>query len=272
VATLWVEFDGLRVAVRSTAPEVVLEVNRAFRAMIVRNGEVRHGARVVAELEVDRVGDGYRVAGSGVAEPEHGPLSEARRALRYHTTRAFLEARRERFWVHAAAARRRDRAVLVPGERGRGKSTLVTALARAGWQYLSDEAVPLDMAGDVATPFPVTPHVRVAPDPDLPPAAVAALERQDVELGEDMICREAVRITELVLVRYAPGPSATLDPASPGETALALLESCLNYQRHGARAVRYAADLAGRLPASRLTFGDVGAAVRALGADRDAAG
>jgi hypothetical protein len=86
-----------------------------------------------------------------------------------------------------------------------------------------------------------------------------------------MICRETVRITELVLVGYAPGPSATLVAASPGETALALLESCLNYQSHGARAVRYAADLARRLPASRLTFGDVGAAVRALAAHRGSA-
>ena len=216
MATLWVEFDGLRVAVRSAAPEVALEVERAFRAMIVRNGELRREARLVAELEVDRVGDGYRVAGSGLATPEHGPLPEARRALRYHTTRAFLEARPERFWVHAAAARRGDRAVLVPGNRGRGKSTLVTALARAGWQYLSDEAVPLDMTGDLATPFPVTPHVRVAPGLDLPPAAVAALERQDVELGDDMICREAVRITELVLVRYAPGSPRRSSRRRPG--------------------------------------------------------
>jgi hypothetical protein len=57
---------------------------------------------------------------------------------------------------------------------------------------------------------------------------------------------------------------------TPGEVVLGLLESCLNFREHGSRAVRYAADLAGRVPAATLTFGDVSAAVRLL--DRGATG
>jgi hypothetical protein len=261
-----VAFDGLRVVVQSPVPRIVAEVERMFRAMIVRDDDPGDGAPVVAALEVDRWGDGYRVAGSGLAAPECGPLAEVRRALRYHTTRAFLDARAGRFWVHAAAARRDHRTVLAPGDRGRGKSTLVTSLARAGWLYLSDEAVPIDMAGDLAAPFPLTPQVRVDPGVDLAPEAVAALDRRDVELGRDAICPEPARITELVFVRWVPGASAALAPVAPGEAALGLLGSCLNYSHHGERAVRYAADLVRRLPAARLTFGDVDAAVRLLDA------
>jgi hypothetical protein len=262
--TVRVAFDGLCVAVRSSVPRVMVDVERMFRAMIVRD-EQGGGAPVVAALEVDPWGDGYRVAGSRLAAPECGPLAETWRAVRYHTTRAFLEARPQRFWIHAAAAHRGRRTVLVPGNRGRGKSTLVTSLARAGWHYLSDEAVPIDMADDLAAPFPLTPQVRVGPGVDLAPDAVAAMEKRDVELGPDAICRESVRITELVFVRYMAGAVATQDPVTPGEGALALLESCLNYPHHGQRAVRYAADLARRLPATRLTFGDVDAAVQLLG-------
>jgi hypothetical protein len=264
VATVWVEFDGLRVAVLSALPEVVLDAERAFRAMIV-SGDDR-AAPVIARLEIDRCGDDYQVSGSGLSAPERGQLSEARRAVRYHTTRAFLEARPEWFWVHAAAASRDGRAVLVPGERARGKSTLVTALARAGWRYLSDDAVPLDMADHRAAPFPLTPHVRSGPGGIMAPESIFALPKRDVELEPDMICREAVPITELVFVRFEPGASAFLTPARPGEAALGLLESCLNYPYLGARAVRYAAELVQRAPAVRLTFGDVTAAVRLLDA------
>lgn len=263
LATVRIGFDGLHVAVRSPAAEALAAVERTFRAMLIP-GDSASDPPPVAWLEIDRVGDGFRLAGSGVAPPECGSLEEVRRAVRYHATRAFLEAPPERFWVHAAAACRGTRALLVPGARGRGKSTLVTALARAGWRYLSDEAVPLDMADDRAVPFPLTPHVRVGPGVDLAPEAVAALGKRDVMLAPSAICREAVRITEVVFVRYRPGVAATLASAAPGEAAIEILESCLNYRHHGPRAVRYVADLVRRIPAARLTFGDVDAAVRVL--------
>jgi hypothetical protein len=258
-------FDGLRVQVRSSTPEIADEVEQIFRPMVLSREDLGSSAPIVARFSVDCWGEGYRVAGTGQAAPECGSLQETRRAIRYHVTRAFLEARPERFWVHAAAACQGRRTVLMPGRRGRGKSTLVTTLARAGWRYLSDEAVPLDMTADLAAPFPLTPHVRVDPGLPLAPEAVEALHKQAVELGPDAICREVVRITEPTFVRYLPGASATLEAMTPGQAALELLESCLNYPRHGPRAVRYAADLAGRLPATRLTFGDVDGAVRLLG-------
>jgi hypothetical protein len=262
VRTASIGFDGLRVAVRTPAPEVLAEVERAFRAMLRREGD---GAPApVLELTIAPLGDGYELTGTGAVAPERGPLGEMRRAVRYLTTQAFVDGRRERFWVHAAAACRTGRAVLLPGERARGKSTLVTALARAGWRYLSDEAVPLDMTDDCAEPFPLTPQVRIGPGAALAREAAAALAKRDVELGPAAIGRAAARITELVFVRYAPGASATLDRVAPGQAALELLESCLNFPHHGARAVEYAAGLVRRVPATRLTFGDVDAAVRRL--------
>ena len=266
MGTISVGFDGLRVTVRTPAPEVLAEVERAFRAMIVRGDGEDDDARVVAELVVDRLDGAYELTGTQVAAPERGPLVEIRRAVRYHTTRAFVEARPERFWIHAAAACRDGRAVLVAGSRGRGKSTLVTSLVRMGWRYLTDEALPVDMTDDQALPFPLTPNVRVGPSGDLAPEAVVSLDKREVELGPDAICRTAVRITELAFVRYVPGAAAALTGTTPGTAALELLEGCLNYPRLGPRAVRYAADLAGRLPATRVTFGDVEDAVRLLDA------
>jgi hypothetical protein len=264
VGAIWIRFDGLCVAVRSAAPEVLFEVERVFRAMMDRADQPRAGEPVVAELVVERFGDDYEISRTGVEGTERGPLDEVRRAVRYHTTRAFLDARNDWFWVHAAAACRDGRGVLLPGGRGTGKSTLVTALARAGWRYLSDEAVPLDMACDRAAPFPLTPEVRVGPPTALAPDAVAALSKRDVELDPAAICREPARITEIVFARFVPGAAATLEAATPGRAALDLLESCFNFQYHGPRAIRYAAAAAGRLASTRLTFGDAAAAVRLL--------
>ena len=66
-------------------------MERTFRAMIISRPEAPAGARVVAELTVTRWGDGYRVAGSGI-RPRRARLEEARRAIRYHATRASVES------------------------------------------------------------------------------------------------------------------------------------------------------------------------------------
>lgn len=46
--------------------------------------------------------------------------------------------------MHAGAAARDGRAVILPGASGSGKSTLTTALTLSGFFYLSDDVVPLD--------------------------------------------------------------------------------------------------------------------------------
>jgi hypothetical protein len=137
---------------------------------------------------------------------------------------------------------------------------------QTGWRYLSDEVAPLDMATDQASPFPLTPEVRMGPRGMLAPEAVRQLTKRHVELDPSAICRESVRITEVVFVRFVPGVSATLESISPGEAALQLLDSCLNFPHLGSRAVGYAAVVAGRLAASRLTFGDAVEAARLLAA------
>lgn len=51
--------------------------------------------------------------------------------------------------VHAAGAMRGSGAVILVGGSGAGKSTLAAGLTRAGWRYLSDEAVGIDEHGNV---------------------------------------------------------------------------------------------------------------------------
>ena len=72
---------------------------------------------------------------------------ETRRALA--RTGAIVRLRgRGRYFVHAAGAvDPSGRAILLAGDSGEGKSTLVYALARAGWPILGDDGVVLEVRG-----------------------------------------------------------------------------------------------------------------------------
>jgi hypothetical protein len=90
--------------------------------------------------------------------------------------------RRGLFPVHAGGLVLRDRAVLLAGGSGAGKSTLSLALARAGFAFLADDTLFLELVGSAW-------HVRAFPDqvdlcadatsffPDLQPIADAARDR-----------------------------------------------------------------------------------------------
>ncbi|NJR78237.1 HprK-related kinase A [Sphingomonas corticis] len=61
---------------------------------------------------------------------------------------------RRHLLLHAAAAERDGRCVILTGESGAGKSTLSALLMAAGWRFLGDEFVLIDLASGMARPFP----------------------------------------------------------------------------------------------------------------------
>src|SRR5262249_33205030 len=107
--------------------------------------------------------------------------------------RAFMRARPELVWLHAAAIEREGRAIVLVAPWGRGKSVLSASLVGVGWKYLSDDIVPVDSATLAVHPFPKTLRMRERADRALDREQVARLAKRDVPLGEDDI---------------APGPTA----------------------------------------------------------------
>jgi hypothetical protein len=138
-----------------------------------------------------------------------------------------------------------------------GKSTLAYGLARRGWPQWADDAVVLDMGGDVPAALPLPFRVRLRPasarfyggpttpvptaprDAPAPLAAVFVLDRRQTTPE-----RPPVRVERL-------GPSATF---------LALLTHayCFNPDGEPRRAtmVRHYADVAAAVPVFRLAFHD----------------
>ncbi|MFN2586700.1 MAG: hypothetical protein ABR613_01095 [Actinomycetota bacterium] len=61
---------------------------------------------------------------------------------------------RDFLFLHAGAVARNGGALVLPARMDSGKSSLVTALLRSGWSYLSDELGPVDPVTGRIYPFP----------------------------------------------------------------------------------------------------------------------
>lgn len=247
--TLYVTFGAYEVAVVSTAPEVVAGLERIFSEMLV--GEASH---LVGRLEVCRDNGRYEVRGNTEIEIEDGSLADVLRCLRFSVIQLLIRARADLFWLHAGAVAKAGGAILFPGPRGRGKSTLVTGLCARGWAYLSDDIVPLHLESNAVFPFPQTPAFREHPGQEMPDEWLRVPNKTEVTLAPGIVCAEPMPVVGVVFPAYTAGAPVELTVCSPASAAAELLRHCWNFSDHGAAAVRYVCDLATRVSAWRLSF------------------
>lgn len=256
--TLYVAFDGSQVAVRSTLPEVLAAVERRYRKMLEQEP-----ARLVARLLVRSNGGGYRFRSHGF-EVRVRTLQDLAEQLSYHVALGLIEANSHRLWLHAGAAAREGRAVLFAAASGCGKSTLVARLYERGWDYLSDDIVPLDLETGRAGTFPRALEVREHPGHELAPDGLRGLPKVLVEVTGERVAWSPTPLEALIFPAYAPGAPAELRRCSPGEAVLRLLQSCMNFTHHRERAVQCLCGLLERLPAYHLRFSSGSLAAEAI--------
>jgi hypothetical protein len=164
----------------------------------------------------------------------------------------------------------RGDAVLLPGNPGSGKTTLVTGLIRAGFGFLSDEIGIVDHREGVVRPYPRALNLKegaLAIFPDLAPPADASkfspghryLRAQ--EIRPDVIA-DPCEVRFVIAPRYRKGMATQVAPLSPGATLKELWTSTMNLDAWGARAVPILANVARRARGYRLVSGDLGEAVQ----------
>lgn len=148
----------------------------------------------------------------------------------FHTV---VAQRGERFLLHAGAMASADEGVLLCGETGRGKTTLVLNLARRGLSFLSDEIAWIDIATRQVRAFPRALGVRdsaAARGPDGNP--VESRVTQSLS-GDEKVLVHASDLTGCPVggecaVRHVVflegfAPVTSLEPMSPSDGALQLL-------------------------------------------------
>jgi hypothetical protein len=133
--------------------------------------------------------------------------------------------RRGRFALHAAAAARHGRGVLVPGTSGAGKSTLSVTLVRAGFDFLSDDTVFLSKIAEGIWVSAFPDEVDVTPNTVSLIPELGHLSSQPIRPGRE---KHAFRVEDVYGVNPVAGcrPVAFLSPrvevgSSPELIALA---------------------------------------------------
>jgi hypothetical protein len=169
--------------------------------------------------------------------------------------RQMLDAGAERLHLHAGAVAREGAAVVVAAPSGHGKTTLVTALARRGWTYLSDEAVSI-ACGDPsvrAFPKPISlKHTGFDLFPELaahrvPPGREDATIWQ-VPLGPTgvAVATAAEPVLVVLLRRDADRERPEWEHLPPAEAVVHLVEQTLDLERYGTRALFALGELCAR--------------------------
>lgn len=209
------------------------------------------------------------------------PVAQARRpsdaagCLVWDVNRQAAQAGRAHLLFHAAGLQRGDAGVLVPGASGAGKSTLAAGLVRAGFDYLSDELVALEIDGGRLLPYAKPIALKAGSTDalcDLRPPAVGGVDGVGADgawllaVGDD-----AGRpvggpcVPELVVVpRYRPGQATQLTPLSETEAFVALAVNAVNFAEHGTNGARALGDLVQRCECVALTMSDLDEAVEVV--------
>jgi hypothetical protein len=195
--------------------------------------------------------------------------------LFWHINSQTIRQSGEFLLIHAGAvATPSGEGILLPARSGGGKTTLVTGLIRAGFQYMSDEGAAVDPVSRMLYPYHRAlsfkeGHSRVFPD---------LYERvngngRDWLGGQRWINPADIRpgavgapcpIRFVVAHEYRSGARTELTPITPAQGAMELLTNALNLPRYRARAVPLVAEVAAEARNYRLLSGDLTEAIRAI--------
>lgn len=202
--------------------------------------------------------------------------------LLWHVNQEAVRSCARHIVLHAAAAGRDGRAVLLPGPTEAGKTTLVAGLARAGLAYLTDEAVALSLDDGAAEPFPkplslhppsaaLFPELAGAEPGGASAPAGSARHVPPARLGA-RTATGPMQVAVVVFPRYVAGAPTVLAPLHRADALAMLCQNAFNLNRAGRAGFARLAALARSAPAFRLTGGDLTDAVAAVTAALEAAG
>lgn len=172
---------------------------------------------------------------------------------------------RRHILLHASAAERGGRSVIMSGESGSGKSTLAALLGERGWRFMGDEFTLIAPGTGENLPFPrpvslknqaidvmaavvdaprLGPLLAATPKGDIrhlipPPDAIAAMHRP-------------ARPGLILFPRFGGPPSAT--PILPGELFIRLTEASTNYSAMGEAGFAALTGLVQTVPAFAISY------------------
>jgi hypothetical protein len=201
-------------------------------------------------------------------------LEEATRAsvldrVVWEVNQGVIRTRPHVLLLHAAAVELDGRAIVISARSGSGKSTLAAALVRAGWRYLTDEAVAFNPESRSVEPYPKPIALRqdvwslfpeLGPMPSTACRCVSSVRYvHPAELGGSV--GDPSTPDMVILPCRVPTSTARMRPLSRAEAAMSLAEQAFSFLDSGAEALRVLARLLQGCDCHRLEYDDLGDAV-----------
>ena len=119
--------------------------------------------------------------------------------------------------LHGSAATRGDRGVVVCGESGTGKSSLLVALIDDGWTPITEDMGVITSRGRIAEMWPGPPWVRLHRGQAGPRGAAVAFDGIDKTAWTASPPRQPVPLTHLVVLQPPGGDAPTIESVNPGQ-------------------------------------------------------
>ena len=208
--------------------------------------------------------------------PRHGHLL---RTLVWAINRHVIdEPSEDRLILHAAAAARDGRGVLLPARTRSGKTTLVAALLDRGFAYLTDEAASVD-ADLMIEGFPKPLSVERGSFEALAhyeprtsgPVSRYLQSHWEVPVESFAAVVRRSRLSMIVFPRYGPSETLRFEPLEPAATVANVFTNIFltagRIAPHGM--VTEVARIAEQIPAFAVTYSDLGAACQAISIELD---
>ena len=172
-------------------------------------------------------------------------------------TLALQGVRQDLYFIHGAALALADQGCLFVAASGSGKSTTAWAALHHGFDYLSDELAPIDLAGRTIMPYPHAICLKaVPPAPYALPAGTLYTARTihvPTEYLPSAVRYDPVPLKAIFFVKYHPELSEpALTPLSQAKAAARLYTNGLNQLAHKDSGLSGAVAICGDIPAFEL--------------------
>lgn len=248
-------------------PAVTREI-RAALVDVTKDRPVQGAARI----EISSDADGDHVAADGrIWRP--GAFKEPIDQLMHVLLRSALDIEPDRLHLHAGLVASDGLGVLIAGYPGSGKSTFITALVKAGYDYLTDESVGVDRAGRL-TPFPKPISVLQGShsmftqfDPGHTGLG-AATELAWYLPASAIRTNSLAHVAEprlLVFLRHERNAPLEVEDLEPAHAARLLLSDSADSERIGIDGLHIAAHLCARVRCVSMRYGALAPAISAIG-------
>jgi hypothetical protein len=183
---------------------------------------------------------------------------------------AVRTASRERVVFHAACADRDGVGVILAAPMDSGKTTTVAGLLRAGFAYLTDEAIALDRTSLMLHGYPKPLSIDQGSW-----EALAHLAPHDKDLfrlqwqvpgsrAGSAGCADLTRAGVVVFLRYVKGGQTRIRPVGRAEMLVDLSKLIFNFDEDPRRCLEATADMLRHCDTYRLEIGSLASAVRAI--------